>query len=86
MEELSTKIDSDPGAGWGSAGPCLRSQEGSRKRIGFRAAREGRGLFAFNARSGTVPLPLDNASVQIEERRERVETVKGSGLGTSREE
>ncbi len=26
--------------------------------LGFRASREGMGLFAFNARFGTVPLPL----------------------------
>ena len=57
-----------------------------RERIGFRATREGRGLFAFNARSGTLPLPRDNTSVQIEDWRESVETVKGSGLGPSREE
>ena len=71
-------------AGLGGSMPALAGR--LRERIGFRTAREGRGLFAFNARSGTVPLPRDNASVHIEERRERVETVKGSGLGPSREE
>jgi hypothetical protein len=43
--------------GTGSAGPCLRSQEGSGKG-GFSRFARGEGLFAFNARSGTVPLPL----------------------------
>jgi hypothetical protein len=43
--------------GQGSAGPCLRSQEGSGK-DGFSRCARGMGLFAFNARSGTVPLPL----------------------------
>jgi hypothetical protein len=42
--------------GTGSAGPCLRSQEGSGKG-GFSRFARGEGLFAFNARSGTVPLP-----------------------------
>ena len=42
--------------GTGSAGPCLRSQEGSVKG-GFSRFARGEGLFAFNARSGTVPLP-----------------------------
>ena len=43
--------------GSGSAGPCLRSQEGSGK-DGFSRFARGEGLFAFNARSGTAPLPL----------------------------
>jgi hypothetical protein len=46
--------------GSGSAGPCLRSQEGSGK-DGFSRFARGEGLFAFNARSGTVPLPLGEA-------------------------
>ena len=46
--------------GSGSAGPCLRSQEGSGK-DGFSRFARGCGLFAFNARSGTVPLPLGEA-------------------------
>ena len=43
--------------GFGSAGPCLRSQEGSGEGLLSRCARGG-GVFAFNARSGTIPLPL----------------------------
>jgi hypothetical protein len=41
----------------GSAKPVLRSQEGSGKEELSRFAR-GVGLIAFNARSGTIPLPL----------------------------
>jgi hypothetical protein len=43
--------------GFGSAGSRLRSQEGGKGGGGFRAAREGWLVFAFNARSGAVPLP-----------------------------
>jgi hypothetical protein len=42
----------------GSAEPFLRSQEGSGKEGLSRFAR-GRGLIAFNARSGTIPLRCD---------------------------
>ena len=45
------------GLGLASAGPGLRSQEGAGG-WGFRAAREGMRVFAFNARFGPVPLPL----------------------------
>jgi len=38
-----------------SAGPRLRSQEGARG-LGFCAACEGIGVFAFSARSGPIPL------------------------------
>lgn len=44
-------------SGAGSAGSRLRSQEGGKGGGGFRAAREGFLVFAFNARSGAVPLP-----------------------------
>ena len=42
--------------GAGSAGPSLRSQEG-RGGFGFSRCARGEGLFAFNACSGSVPLP-----------------------------
>ena len=43
------------GLGAGFAGPDLRSQEGAEGRD-FRAVREGMRVFAFNARSGPIPL------------------------------
>ena len=45
------------GLGLACAGSGLRSQEGAGG-WGFRAAREEIGVFAFNARSGPVPLAL----------------------------
>ena len=54
-------------SGAGSAGPRLRSQEGGKGGGGFRAAREGFLVFAFNARSGAVPLPLPLAMCGVVE-------------------